>query len=350
MAEQPETTFTVLVIEDNESMARLIRRYVMEGSPEWRRGPVEVEEADSLTAGLEALAETVYDVVLLDLGLPETDGLQTLDRVVGARPDLPVVVLTSLEDNEVAVRAIREGAQDYLVKSRLDGERLWRAMRYATERKRIERGLRRHNERLTTLASLVGSQLSEPIAEARERLAALQEDVDAGEVATVSRTLRRLESLAEEVRTVADEVHTVGDQATVPLEAAVDRAWRIVRTDAAAIRLRGSLGVTVAEEARVVELLAGVLRTVLEAAGDDEVLVEVGPLDDGSGVYVADVTATSPVGGDPEGDPGEGATAAAAGPGLSAAERIAAEYGWEIDVVAAASGRLRVEVREFALG
>ena len=83
------------------------------------------------------------DVVLLDLGLPDSKGLGAVDRLCSHAPHLPVVVLTGLQDEETGLQAVQRGAQDYLVKGRVDGPLIDRSLRFALERKRAERALAR---------------------------------------------------------------------------------------------------------------------------------------------------------------------------------------------------------------
>jgi two-component system, cell cycle sensor histidine kinase and response regulator CckA len=93
----------------------------------------------------------VFDVVMLDLSLPDADGLETLLRTHAQAPSVPIVVLTGLDDEGLAIRAVREGAQDYLVKGQVTGQLLVRAMRYATERKRAVEALQRSEEYFRSL-------------------------------------------------------------------------------------------------------------------------------------------------------------------------------------------------------
>jgi CheY-like chemotaxis protein len=120
----------VLLIEDNEDDVHFIREMVAER----KSAGIELEWADQLGRGLMRLAEGKIDLVLLDLSLPDSHGLSTFDKVTADRPDLPIVVLTGLDDEGMGVQAVRKGAQDYLVKGRLDSDRLMRALRYALER------------------------------------------------------------------------------------------------------------------------------------------------------------------------------------------------------------------------
>ncbi|MCX5888953.1 MAG: PAS domain S-box protein [Deltaproteobacteria bacterium] len=137
-------TVKILLVEDNPGDARLIREMLAE-SQEPRFA---IDLVPLLSTGLERLAEDGIDLVLLDLGLPDSRGLDTFVRAYAQAPQVPFVVLSGLNDEAVALAAVRAGAQDYLVKGQTDGIMLFRAIRYATERKKVEEDLRRANEEL----------------------------------------------------------------------------------------------------------------------------------------------------------------------------------------------------------
>lgn len=134
----------VLLVEDNRADAVLLR----ETLADTRDKPVELVHVEQLKTALERLATESFDIVLLDLSLPDADGMETITRTQKEHPELPLVVLTGLDDEATAVKAVRHGAQDYLVKGRGDGHLILRAMRYAVERKRSEEALREANEKL----------------------------------------------------------------------------------------------------------------------------------------------------------------------------------------------------------
>ena len=90
-------------------------------------------------------------VILLDLGLPDSNGTRTLERTLDATRSIPVVVLTGCADEDVAVDAVAAGAQDYLMKGMTDGRTLFRALRYACERRRAEERIRVSEERYRAL-------------------------------------------------------------------------------------------------------------------------------------------------------------------------------------------------------
>jgi phosphoserine phosphatase RsbU/P len=134
----------VLLIEDNLVDARLIQIMVSDAGA----NGFEIERADRLAAALERLARERFDIVLLDLSLPDSHGLETFVRAHREFPNVPIIVMSGLDDERVAVNAVHEGAQDYLVKGQVSGPLLVRAMRYALERKRTSDQLARYADEL----------------------------------------------------------------------------------------------------------------------------------------------------------------------------------------------------------
>jgi PAS domain S-box-containing protein len=133
-----------LLVEDNPADARLIREMLKE-SP---AGTFQFQHVGRLDSALERLRQETFDVVLLDLGLPDSQGMETLTRAQEASGGAPIVVLTGLDDERFALEAMRAGAQDYLVKGGFDSELLLRTIRYAVQRKRAEEEVRRLNAEL----------------------------------------------------------------------------------------------------------------------------------------------------------------------------------------------------------
>jgi PAS domain S-box-containing protein len=133
-----QPAITVLLIEDNPADALLIQAMLAEPSS----ARFEVGHAPTLAKGLECLAKFNHDVVLLDLSLPDSFGLETFDVVRGQAPAMPILVMSGLDDENAAVSAVHAGAQDYLVKGSVDSHLLARSVRYAIERKRTEEALR----------------------------------------------------------------------------------------------------------------------------------------------------------------------------------------------------------------
>ena len=137
----------ILLIEDNPGDARLIGEMLVET----RSALFELKWADRLSSGLEYLEAGGFDVVLLDLSLPDSFGLNTLAKVHAQAPQVPIVVLSGLDDEEMAIKAVRKGAQDYLVKGHVDGNLLERAVHYAIERKQTEEALRASRRKIEGL-------------------------------------------------------------------------------------------------------------------------------------------------------------------------------------------------------
>jgi DNA-binding NtrC family response regulator len=122
----------VLLIEDSPRDADLVRMRLLEGNPD-----LKISCANRLSTGLEALAVRPPAVVLLDLNLPDSHGAQTFRNVLNQAHGVPVVVLSGIDDEKLAVQAVHEGVQDYLVKGAFDSKILARALRYAIERQAL---------------------------------------------------------------------------------------------------------------------------------------------------------------------------------------------------------------------
>jgi len=129
-----ENAIRVLLVEDDRNYAILLgERFGRSVSPRF-----EVIVAERLSEARACLTDDHIDAVLLDLMLPDSGGLRTFSALHEAAPNVPVVVLTGLDDEGVAVAAVQAGAQDYLVKGKTDGDLLVRSIRYAIERNRLQ--------------------------------------------------------------------------------------------------------------------------------------------------------------------------------------------------------------------
>ncbi|HLH21734.1 MAG TPA: ATP-binding protein [Chloroflexota bacterium] len=248
----------VLLVEDNPGDARLIRE-MLNDVPAAR---LRLRQADRLATGLEQLDGA--DVVLLDLSLPDSQGLETFRRLRDRAPEMPIVVLTGLDDETVAMRAVQEGAQDYLPKGQVDGQVLVRSMRYAIERKRAEE----ERERL-----LLREQAARAEAErlAKERAAILGHIADAvlivdpsGRITFVNQAARRLHGVPPDVEFVngvvgnyelltADGRPYPPDErplarAALRGETVIDAELRIRRADGSEVVALGSATPVVAED------------------------------------------------------------------------------------------------------
>jgi DNA-binding response OmpR family regulator len=152
---------TILFIEDSPLAVSMMRNALSESD----EGSLELESAGTLAEGFARLRAGGIDLILLDLSLPDSSGLETFERTQEAVPDIPIVVLTGNSDQATAIKAVRSGAQDYLFKGEASAVALVRVIRYGIERKRSERE-RLRREKLEGVLEMAGAschELNQPI-------------------------------------------------------------------------------------------------------------------------------------------------------------------------------------------
>lgn len=142
----------LLLVEDNAGDARLIREMFNEQSA----NDTQLIRVGTMSEAEECLAEHPIDIILLDLGLPDSQGLEAVRRAHAAAPHVPLVVLTGLDDESLAGNALQVGAQDYLIKGQIETKGLLRALRYAVERKAMEEALFAEKERAQVTLNCIG--------------------------------------------------------------------------------------------------------------------------------------------------------------------------------------------------
>jgi diguanylate cyclase (GGDEF)-like protein/PAS domain S-box-containing protein len=142
----------LLLVEDNPGDARLLREMLIEAGAH----KTELTQAENMSEAEKLLAERLFDIVLIDLGLPDAQGLEAVRRARAAAPRVPLVVLTGLDDESLAAQALQEGAQDYLIKGQIETRGLLRALRYAIERKAMEEALFVVKERAQVTLNCIG--------------------------------------------------------------------------------------------------------------------------------------------------------------------------------------------------
>ena len=150
----------ILIVEDDEKFARVL-------SKQLEKNNYEVFHCGSLSDFLKTVKERKFDLMLLDLGLPDSSGLETYEKVSGALSNIPIVVLTGLDDEEIAISAVKKGAQDYLVKGEVDNRTILRSLDYANERSRLLSRLKKlqelvlQSERIKVLVETAGAAAHE---------------------------------------------------------------------------------------------------------------------------------------------------------------------------------------------
>jgi len=142
---------TILYIEDNDADVVLVEEMLADEA----NLSCTLENAPALAAGLERLETGGIDLIMLDLSLPDSHGLETFLRLKNKVSGVPVIVMTGTDDEALAVKAVQAGAQDYLVKRQLDTNLLVRAIRYAIEREKLIASLRQALEQIKTLKGFI---------------------------------------------------------------------------------------------------------------------------------------------------------------------------------------------------
>lgn len=173
---------SILLIEDSLRDTNLIQEMLIEAN-----GAVfDLDRAARLSHGLERLNQDRFDLVLLDLSLPDSRGFDTFAQTKNHVPHVPIIVLTDLDDEAMAMKAVREGAQDYLLKGEVNGDLLARAIHYAIERKRAERDLQERTAQLEALREVALAVASElELEEVLDTIAAQATDLSRSEAGAV---------------------------------------------------------------------------------------------------------------------------------------------------------------------
>jgi len=146
MSSAVDETLDILLVEDNPGDAQLVR-HTLRQVPKLR---FKLTQEERLDAAMRRIAEEHFDVILLDLSLPDSRGISTLITALRQAPKVAIVVLTGLDDEAMGHEAVGRGAEDYLVKGEVDGWMLAKAIRYAMERKKVQEIYDRVAEELET--------------------------------------------------------------------------------------------------------------------------------------------------------------------------------------------------------
>lgn len=225
-----ELGLSVLLIEDNLGDSRLIRHMLREVP--MGASPVRLTCAERLESGLKQLSEEGADVVLLDLSLPDSQGLDTFTRVHEAAPSVPIVVLSGLRDEDLAIRAVHEGAQDYLVKGQVDGQLLIRALRYAVERKRLEQERADLDRQKSEFFTNISHDLRTPLAAIKASAGVLLANEPPGLIPPLRRMLQNIDAAADEMSTLVEDLLEL-----TRLRAGRVELWRVRQDVGALVKL-----------------------------------------------------------------------------------------------------------------
>lgn len=239
--------FRVLLVEDNPADARLIREYLTEFS----KTSFLVSEADCIAVAISHLTDRHFDVILLDLSLPDSDGLETLHRMHAHAPNMALIVLTGLDDDEMALTAMRYGAQDFLVKGKFDIQLLNRTIRYTIERKRSQAEIKKlaYYDMLTGLPNRV-------LFADRLKQAIVMAERDQRDVALLFLDLDNFKNINDSIG------HAYGDRL---LKISADRIQQCLRSSDTVARIGGDEFVVILPLATGAEDVSKVAHKILDA-------------------------------------------------------------------------------------
>lgn len=289
----------ILLVEDNTADARLIEEYVTEQSwPTIEPNRPSIDHVERLAAARDALTDDI-DLVLLDLGLPDSTGVETLDAILSVGSSAPVVVLTGLDDEGVGVDAVEHGAQDYLVKDDISPRLLQQTLQYAVRREEQQQQLRQRNTELALLNQVVRHDIRNDVAVIVGWGDGLRAHVDEAGQESLERMLSACEHITSITETVGDflsvleedddpELHPVDLESVLTTE--IEKARSAY--DEATITVDGEL--QDAPAVRATDLLSSVFRNLLNNAvshndkSEPKITVSLEPDDDTVSVAIAD--------------------------------------------------------------
>ena len=270
----------VLLVEDDRDHSALIRRLLRGDGVSFV-----TSESSTLASTLEVLCDATFDVVLLDLNLPDSRGEETLEAVLAAAPRTAVLVLTSLDDVQLATRAVSLGAQDYLIKLQLEHETLLTAMRYARMRKQQILELQETNDSLKAFSHTVAHEVRSPAAVAIMAIDALQQEglIHSGPIATEFVHMARgaLENLTELVHDLLAfaEVETgAGEMTDVDLGAVIGQLrqqFDAELRECGGTLVVGSLPVVRGSAAQLTVLLSNLIGNAIKYRGRDPLHITI---------------------------------------------------------------------------
>ncbi len=361
----------ILLIEDSPGDARYIRELLRDATALGERtsmppsahadrdvdtGPESVKHTliheSTLSSGLDRLGDgdSNVDVVLLDLNLPDSQRLETLESLRRVAETVPVIVLTGLRDREMGIEAFHKGADEYLVKDQLTTDLLIRSIYHAIAHREHERELTRQRDelqektdRLEQFAGIVAHDLRNPLSVAAGSLELARRTGDEDSLDRAEDALVRMEHLIDDLLMLASLGEHVEDTRPTDLQTASRNAWAFVQTGDATLEtgeLSGGYEI-VADAKRLEQLLENLFRNAVQHGGPG-VTVRVGSRPDG--FYVEDTGPGIPASERPlVFEAGHSSDPTGTGFGLSIVRDIAHAHGWEVAVADGSTGGARFE-------
>jgi two-component system sensor histidine kinase/response regulator len=303
-----QNVIKILLIEDNEIDARLIREYLrnVSGTEEGVSSVIfDLTMKKSLSSGLEFLATTDVNAVLLDLNLPDSVGLETFYKIHKKMPKIPILILTGLSDRELAVKAVREGAGDYLEKGEVDDRLLRRSISYAIERKKSEEELllaqnnlekkvhertielKERYDEIEQLVYAISHDLILPLVTIKGFLGYLKKDIASGgrqrieiDLGLVGDAVERMEALLVRALDVSSIGKLSNTREMAPYGEIVQEALRLaadkISSSKARVTVANDFPVVNVDRPRIVDVLVNLIENAIRYAGDAGLQIEIG--------------------------------------------------------------------------
>ncbi|WP_276256499.1 hybrid sensor histidine kinase/response regulator [Halomontanus rarus] len=249
MTNAEDSGIEVVLVEDNLDDARFVEQIVLghQSAHTIGNGPKPIDitnitHVDRLVDGLEQVRTEPPDVVLLDLMLPDSMGIETVERMVEQAPMIPVVVLTGRNEIGIGVRAIQRGAEDYLVKGTINEEVLLRTLRYAIERKQNHRDLLDRNHRLALLNQIVSHDIRNDMSMVVGFGDQIRDQIDTTDETAIDALLDAAEHVVELTDTASELIDVLS---TTKLEHEPYNLVRVVDAEVARLRREADMPVTI---------------------------------------------------------------------------------------------------------
>jgi signal transduction histidine kinase len=359
-----DQSMKVLLIEDNPGDVRLIRE-MLSGA---RHVRYDVKHTSRLADGLALLTGQAFDIVLLDLGVPDGVGLQSFDAASRVAPDVPIIVFTGLADDVFGDLAVVQGAQDFLVKGQVDSDLLQRSIRYAIERKRSEMDLRKANAEFEGYARTVSHDLRGPLSSVNLaceslRFSAEEEADDLRDevidlVGLIGRNVAKCYSIIEDLLSLAAGAQEPATVSSVDVNAVVADVVEELRVETGnkdiGFSVQEDLGEILASPTHVRQIFWNLLSNAVKHNDADEPLVRIARLeseeeglhrfvvcDNGPGIEPADLDRIF----EPFFKRGGSSDT---GIGLSIVEKIVKVYGGDVRAYNADGACFELSLRDYA--
>jgi len=283
----------VLLVEDNDDDALFMRKDLQQGSGYAFVDSVDITRAETLSEAIDACREQSFDAVFLDLGLPDSSGVDTVSRFAAQEFEVPIIVLTGLNDSKTALSAIKNGAQNYLVKGESTPEAMVRTMRHAIERKKNEEKVRRQRDQMAFFNSLLRHDMLNgmEVIQTYSRMLAADLEGEQGERAeTVVNWSDNIVDLTEKIRDTLDTLTSEESAELVPVvvaEAIEEAATEIEEMrDGVTVETACPPELAVLADDLVVDVLRNLLVNAVKHTKPDPVHIAVTATDRGDTVRV----------------------------------------------------------------